>query len=221
MGAKDRIYGSIFIDIGTGNSPGHKEKVADLLWALESLPLEDEYPFFTRNLFSVTASRYPMPGVYKEVVVHFGLTIKDVANDWDVWLDKFESFLEMFEWKEARLHLELELPVNGAGSIFSYSWKMPSSGEHTRARGAWHFEGGPREFGEVVSHCRALAVALKTKLLVDPKDVSALQGLMQCLARLRRQDEFNECLLRLEEIDPKAAKDAVQRAWGDRYLKLR
>ena len=74
MGATDRVYGSIFCYVGSANSSDYARKVSAVLWALESLPLDDGYPPLTRNIFSLTASHYGIPGLYKELTIHFGLS---------------------------------------------------------------------------------------------------------------------------------------------------
>jgi hypothetical protein len=178
----------------------------------------DEYPPLTRNLFSLTASRYPIPGLYKEVVIHFGLTLKDVADDWDVWLDKFESFLEVFSWREARVHLELSRPVVGEVSAFSYRWAMLLSEPLAGNRIRWRFEGGPRELGEIVPRCLAFAETMRVKLRANPTDTSSLKGLMACLERLRQFDEYYECLLQLQAIDPESAGESALVSWADRQF---
>lgn len=178
----------------------------------------DEYPRLTRNLFSLTASRYPIPGLYKEVVIHFGLTLKDFADDWDVWLDKFESFLELFPWQEARVHLELSRPVAGEVSEFSYRWAMPLSEPLAGNRTRWRFEGGPREFGKIVPRFRASAETMRVKLRSNPTDTSSLRELMACLERLRQFDEYYECLLQLQAIDPESADESALLSWANRQF---
>lgn len=137
MGHTVRIYGGIFCHAPGGAEPGLGRVRSSVLLALHALPRDDEYPQLTRNMFSLTAADDPTPGLYRELVLHLGLTLKDgqFGDVWDVWLDKLESFLERMPWTSARLHLELELPPGGH---HSYRWERSFDGSPAD-RAAWRF----------------------------------------------------------------------------------
>lgn len=185
------------------------------------LPLEDDYPALTRNMFSLTASRYPIPGLYKELVIHFGLTVKDIKEQWDVWLDKFESVLEIIEWRAARAHLEFEYTPDGlAEHRFDYRWAFPHGAGRTD-RASWEFEGGPREFGGRVPRYREHALEIKKRLAANPDDAASLRSLIDALSRLRAYDELLEYWERLESIDREAADSVPYEtlvSWGELRL---
>lgn len=206
MGSISRIYGSIFSYVGGETGADYGRRVSETLWALQLLPVEDRYPPLTRNMFSLAAARYDTPGLYKELAIHFGLTLKDVEDVWDVWLDKFESVLEVVAWSEARAHLELQSPPEGFDvSSFAYRWTLPHGAERSD-RTSWKFEGGPRELGGEVVRFRAHATTLQERLGSHPDDIPTLLSLIRALSRLRDYRGALECRERLQSIDPAAAK---------------
>jgi hypothetical protein len=221
MGSIDRIYGSIFSYVSGQSHPDYARRVSETLWALELLPLNDDYPPLTRNMFSLTAARYAVPGLYKELVIHFGLTVKDIEERWDVWLDKFESVLEIIEWSDARAHLEFEYTPEGfQKKFFDYRWASPRGAGRTD-RAAWEFEGGPREFGRQITRFREHALMMKTRLESSPEDVEALRSLITDLSRLGDYDGLRQYWERLDSIDRKAAESVPYEElipWGARCL---
>ncbi|PKL80276.1 MAG: hypothetical protein CVV27_00675 [Candidatus Melainabacteria bacterium HGW-Melainabacteria-1] len=81
--------------------------------ALARLPIDDDYPFFTREMFS-----FPEPlrveNSFESLVVHFGLSLKSAgpiveSEDWLAWRSKFEHLLRQMYWIEAVMHLKCEL----------------------------------------------------------------------------------------------------------------
>ncbi len=216
MGLQDRIYGVIFCRVGSQASPRHRQVLSSTLVALELLPRQDEHPPLTRNMFSLTAADYRTPGLYKELVVHFGLTLKDIESTWDVWLDKLESFLERLEWREARLHLELEREERR----YEYCWSVPA--EATPAvRSSWKLAGGPRELGGEAGRTRDAVSETTAALQRSPDDPDLLYQLILGLGRLRRYDEALEHFVQLEAIDPEMARSVPPeclQSWADRCL---
>jgi hypothetical protein len=221
MGSIDLIYGSIFSYVGGQSHPDYARRISETLWALELLPVEDDYPPLTRNMFSLTASRYAVPGLYQKLVIHFGLTVKNIEEEWDTWLDKFESVLEIIEWREARAHLEFEYAPDGlAEKRFDYRWAFPHGAGRTD-RASWEFEGGPREFGGRVPRARAHALEMKRRLAASPEDAASLRSLIDALSRLRAYDELLEYWERLESIDREAADSIPYEtlvSWGELRL---
>lgn len=221
MGTTDRIYGSIFSHVGGESHPDYVRRVSKTLWALEMLPLQDCYPSITRNMFSLTSSRYGIPGLYRELVIHFGLTVKNIEEKWDVWLGKFESVLEIIDWERARAHLEFESAPDGFQvKSFDYRWTFPDGAEKTDRR-SWKFEGGPREFGRQIKRIREHASAMKERLEVHPDDVEALRSLIPNLSRLGDYDELLQYWAHLESLDRKAADSVPYEdliSWKQRCL---
>ena len=76
---------------------------------IEALPLEDEWPWLTRQLFALPGA-WPQ-GTYQGQVIHFGLSMKDDPGDQDrlePWLLKFEQLLSRMFWFWACVHIMTE-----------------------------------------------------------------------------------------------------------------
>ncbi len=72
-----------------------------------SLPSADEWPFLSREMFSIPAGRDG--GAYQTEVMHFGASYKAVEYEWEQWIAKFEEMLQKMYWVSATVHLETEL----------------------------------------------------------------------------------------------------------------
>lgn len=133
MGMRSLVYGVIELP----PRPSHGE--ADIESALDSLPETDEWPFLVRGMFSQTASR----GLtYEFRIVHFGASLKEIENDWSVWVEKFEFLLSQLHGVSAVVHLESE-----AVGDHRLEWaSLNESGIHR-----WQFLSGPRSF-DVYEH---------------------------------------------------------------------
>jgi pentatricopeptide repeat protein len=221
VGYTVRIYGAIFCHAGSSASPRFEQVRTSALLALHLLPHDDEYPPLTCNMISLTADDYRTPGMYRELVLHLGLTLKDGVTGgdvWDVWLDKFESFLERTPWTSARLHLELELPPGGH---LSYRWEL-CPGDSLADRATWRFEGGPRELGERVRRFRKAAAEAEAGLRSSPDDPELLERMISCCGRLRRFEDALGYLERLRKVDPERAEKVPVESlasWADRCLR--
>lgn len=84
---------------------------------IEQLPVEDEFPQLTRQMFNIPAMDFN-DGLYKNQIVVFGASYKEVENNWYDWIYKFEKLLKNLYWTEAVVHLETELNGNRI-----YRWK--------------------------------------------------------------------------------------------------
>lgn len=59
---------------------------------------KDSWPFLTRGMFSVTKDPR-----YRENLVHFAASYKDILGGWELWEKKFEKFLRKIKWAHARI----------------------------------------------------------------------------------------------------------------------
>ena len=114
---------------------------------IASLPEADEAPQLTRGMFGLP-ERYGQPGFYRYQVIHFGASFNHFADDWHVWLEKFEGLLVRLCWFEAHVHLDAGI----AGGRHSFQWRVaPDQVARMRQKPplppeCWDFEGGPRKF---------------------------------------------------------------------------
>ncbi len=74
------------------------------LAAIAELPQtadEDSWPFLPRSMFSHTVSPQ-----YRDAVVHFAASYKDILGSWEAWVYKLEQLLAKFDFDEATVLIE-------------------------------------------------------------------------------------------------------------------
>ncbi|WP_337085159.1 hypothetical protein [Elizabethkingia anophelis] len=110
------------------------------------LPLNNTAsPLITKEMFAV-----PDPDkdkIYREQVIVFGASYKDVEDNWAKWLEQFENILRQLFWTSATVHLETEL-----FGRFTFEWTI----DLTKTANwfldvpqpilQWKFESVPRDF---------------------------------------------------------------------------
>jgi hypothetical protein len=72
---------------------------------LGTLPEVDEWPPLCRPMFAWAPVKTPMI-VYKNRLIHFAASLKEM--DWELrdWLDKFEALLRRLYWESAHIRFE-------------------------------------------------------------------------------------------------------------------
>src|SRR5215469_1879973 len=106
MGHISTVYGKIvglpkYGDIGLALRRKNKN-------VIESLPTDDsQWPWIDRGMFLVQDPESPK--MYRDQVIVFGASYKEVEVEWEEWLKKFESILKQLYWMTATIHLETEL----------------------------------------------------------------------------------------------------------------
>lgn len=144
MGHISTVYGSIiglpkYGDIGL--SLRRKNKVV-----IESLPIDDsQWPWIDRGMFLVQDPESPK--MYRDQVIVFGASYKEVEMEWEEWLKKFESILKQLYWMTATIHLATEMVGR-----FTYEWDSDPglldswATDDPMPTSLWSFSGGPRAF---------------------------------------------------------------------------
>src|ERR1041385_4027677 len=108
MGYHSTIYGCIF-GVAYGAAWDERDAIMAANHAvIRELPVDDDYPELTRNMFHVTGFLYGHPGLMKVQPIPFGLVLKNVFDDWDICLQKFEKLLAKLAFSYAELHLDAE-----------------------------------------------------------------------------------------------------------------
>lgn len=105
-----------------------------------ALASADEWPFLSREMFSVPSLEQDGTG-YQTEVMHFGASYKAVEYEWEQWIAKFEEMLQKMYWVSATVHLETEL--SGTHTFVWESNRMyhePNSGDMA-VRCEWAQEG--------------------------------------------------------------------------------
>jgi len=142
MGSRSIVYGYIEgVWLGPG-SPKNELLRGLNAAAIEALPITDDWPFLTRSLFKISDPTVDGGG-YRNHIVHFGGSFKQIEDDWAAWLAKFERLLSQMYWETAEAHLLTEFDGE-----FSYCWEVTREAflnmrdlDPPRPAGQWTFEG--------------------------------------------------------------------------------
>jgi hypothetical protein len=78
-----------------------KEKASKAISELPNSSIDDEWPFLTSSMFSITESPE-----YRDHIVHFAASYKDILSSWYEWESKFEAFLSKIEYNEVKLIID-------------------------------------------------------------------------------------------------------------------
>lgn len=108
--------------------------------AMLALPGADEWPFLSREMFSIPAAN-TLNTHYQTDVMHFGASYKAVEYEWDQWVEQFEQLLKRMYWVSATVHLETEL-----SGTHTFIWEAGGSGHkpgsgNMAVRCEWSHEG--------------------------------------------------------------------------------
>ena len=115
MGAQSKLVGYIE-EAWPGRATSNQTLAVELIAAeqqisrhnenvLGALPEVDEWPPLCRPMFAWTPVKTPMI-VYKNRLIHFAASLKEM--DWELrdWLDKFETLLRNLYWESAYIRFE-------------------------------------------------------------------------------------------------------------------
>jgi len=108
--------------------------------AMLSLPSADEWPFLSREMFSIPPATASYTH-YQTEVLHFGASYKAVEYEWDQWVEQFEQLLKKMYWVSATVHLETEL-----SGTHTFVWEADGTGHkpgsgNMSVRCEWSHEG--------------------------------------------------------------------------------
>lgn len=95
-----------FIVLQARNPQSQQIALADALREIASLPVSsdnDSWPFLTSAMFSYTRSPE-----YRDAVIHFAASYKDILDSWKEWSEKFESLLSRLSIEKVKVVVEDE-----------------------------------------------------------------------------------------------------------------
>jgi hypothetical protein len=153
MGFESRVTG--YIATST-NSTLDRDKLLDAVRKrINELPklCEDKSPFLPREIFDISitdSGTNPIPITYRSIIIHFGMSVKQLESELEEWLNKYETFMKSIPgvW-ESLVNVRLE-PYTEAFDYehMTYWWCkefLPKSSETI-----WKYKGGPRNWDELV-----------------------------------------------------------------------
>lgn len=106
MDQESIVYGCIK-DVAYHYDQGERRRVNRS--AMLSLPSDEDWPFLSREMFSIPRPEEDHRGQYQTEVMHFGASYKAVEYEWEQWIATFETLLRQMYWVSATVHLETEL----------------------------------------------------------------------------------------------------------------
>ena len=122
MGYRSIVYGRIIgsrfnygYNAGLNNDPLLYHKLNRL--TIDLLPEEDDFPQLTRQMFNLPGLDFK-DGLYKNQIIVFGASYKEIEDSWIDWIVKFEHLLKALYWDEVVVHLETECRGDR-----TYQWK--------------------------------------------------------------------------------------------------
>jgi hypothetical protein len=101
----------------------NREGMVEALAQLPTASGADTWPYLTRSMFSITDDPR-----YREDVLHFGASFKDILSGWGDWERKFEKLLIRLEHRGARVLVE---DCYRGDFLVSWIW-VPVAGAETR-----------------------------------------------------------------------------------------
>lgn len=203
MGIIGTAYGCIFCRVGGQSNSHFQSRSQQTENALRTLPVTDDYPGLTRNMFSITAKAYPEPGLYQYQLVHFGLSLKDAHEEWDLWIRKFERLLTDMPWEKAELRLELEPRPEQSRTCFDFRWDVPlhaspSSREQWLRQGDLPYSRSRERFKKWVAEQKAIQEPFQ-----DPE---LMQRWIVAYLRINENEKSRALYESLRELDPRRAQ---------------
>lgn len=85
-----------------------------------SLPKDDEWPFLSQDMFSLSHFDSSQTNTFQSPIIHFGAAYRAIEYEWDEWIIHFENLLNRMYWVSATVHLETEL-----FGMHAFSWQVP------------------------------------------------------------------------------------------------
>lgn len=154
MGFESKITG--FIAVQCTGKP-REEMIQNIERSISALPRlqDDQFPYLPREVFAISKlanGENLVPIAYRSIMVHFGISMKQLDEAIRVWIDKFERFLlNMPGAWEAIVQIEMApYTANYKMRRLSYHWFKEFKPKTYES--FWRFEGDARNWEELREH---------------------------------------------------------------------
>lgn len=138
MGHQTLVYGAIEC---LGHA-GREDADAINRAIIDGLPDDDSWPFIVRSMFAHTHDD-SVNVSYACSVIHFGASYKELDEDWNRWVAKFEAILFRMQAVGAVVHIESE---RFGDHRLRWAAKVTRDDEGAMD---WQFIDGPRTLAEL------------------------------------------------------------------------
>ena len=157
MGFESKISGYI----ASHKMLNDTDAIEEIQSVIDSLPnLEnDKWPFLPKDIFALskTISREanPVQISYRSAMIHFSMSVKQIEDDLEEWLKKFEVFFKQIpEVYEANVDIHLSpYTANYKNENLNYHWK---ANRYKKGSVIWKYKGDPTKLEEI---CKPLHYA--------------------------------------------------------------
>ena len=151
MGFESTVSGFISVK---GRGTSIEEDIQAIESCIESLPTlkDDKFPFLPREIFGISK---PIIGenngaiAYRSVIVHFGMSLKQLDDEIGDWINKYEQFLKGIPgaWESIVNIMMVPYTANYQMSHLRYHWFKEYESKSNES--FWRFEGDPKEWSEL------------------------------------------------------------------------
>lgn len=123
------------------------QSVIDTLPKLEN----DKWPFLPKDIFKlskpISQEANPVQISYRSSMIHFSMSVKQIEDELEEWLKKFESFFKRIpEAYEANVDVQCLYSGNYKNGALNYNWKSKRNVDGTKS---WKFKGDPIKIEEI------------------------------------------------------------------------
>ena len=131
-----------------------EEAISQIESVIDSLPNleDDEWPFLPKDIFSISKpiskEANPVQISYSSAMIHFSMSVKQMEDDVQEWIEKFENFFKRIpEVYEANVDIALA-PYTGnyKNGNLNYHWKKNRDEDSNLT---WKFKGDPTTLKEI------------------------------------------------------------------------
>ena len=131
-----------------------EEAISQIESVIDSLPNleDDEWPFLPKDIFSISKpiskEANPVQISYSSAMIHFSMSVKQMEDDVQEWIEKFENFFKRIpEVYEANVDIALA-PYTGnyKNGNLNYHWKQNRDEDSNLT---WKYKGDPTTLKEI------------------------------------------------------------------------
>ncbi len=130
-----------------------KESIDEIQSVIDTLPnLEnDRWPFLPKDIFTlskpITRDGNPVQISYRSAMIHFSMSVKQIEDELEEWLNKFESFFKRIpNVYEANVDIQCLYSGNYKNGSLNYNWKANRDKDGLVT---WKYKGDPTKIEEI------------------------------------------------------------------------
>jgi len=111
----------------------------------------DEWPFLPKDIFALSKplskESNPVPISYRSAMIHFSMSVKQIEDYLQKWLDKFENFFKQIpDVYEANVDIQCLYSSNYKNGSLNYNWKASRDKDGLVT---WKYKGDPFKIEEI------------------------------------------------------------------------